>query len=46
MSIHSDEKPFECEECGKSFANKAYLDKHKRYHKGDKPFKCEVSSHM
>ena len=45
MSTHSDDRPFECENCGRKFAIKAYLDKHKQHHiqEFDKPFECEVS---
>lgn len=32
---------FECEQCGKSFANKYILESHMRIHTGEKKFSCE-----
>ncbi|KAG2467404.1 GZF1 protein, partial [Polypterus senegalus] len=40
------EKPFMCENCGKSFASKEYLKHHSRIHTGSKPFKCDICSRM
>lgn len=36
------EKPFMCENCGKSFASKEYLKHHNRIHSGFRPYKCET----
>nr|XP_045593858.1 zinc finger protein Xfin-like isoform X2 [Procambarus clarkii] len=47
MEEHEDEervveKPFACDDCGKSFAKKQYLTKHKYRHREVKPHACDV----
>ncbi|KAJ8869816.1 hypothetical protein PR048_028825 [Dryococelus australis] len=35
------EKPYKCEQCGRSFTESSHLTSHRRTHTGEKPYKCE-----
>nr|CAD7417583.1 unnamed protein product [Timema poppensis] len=42
LKIHTDERPFECEECGRTFKEKTILRKHLRIHYGERNYMCEL----
>ena len=40
LKTHSGEKPYQCDKCPKTFAEKSTLVRHLRIHTGEKPFRC------
>uniref|UniRef100_A0A8C6LT35 C2H2-type domain-containing protein n=1 Tax=Nothobranchius furzeri TaxID=105023 RepID=A0A8C6LT35_NOTFU len=42
MRVHTGQKPFACELCGKKYNRKTHLSSHMRVHTGQKPFACEL----
>ncbi|NWS14584.1 ZN544 protein, partial [Pachyramphus minor] len=41
QSLHTEEQPYKCLECGKNFSWNSSLVTHQRLHTGEKSYKCQ-----